>query len=103
MPYTYLFRIPDGKTGKSNGSRWSIWKNPERYGWNIPQGWLSKLSEREGNAQAAWRTDPKKSGKSGAMGDIGTHAAHLAEYITGLKITKICADLNIMVEGQGTG
>jgi predicted dehydrogenase len=65
-----------------------------------PQGWLSKLSEREGNAQAAWRTDPKKSGKSGSMGDIGTHAAHLAEYISGLKITKLCADLNTMVEGR---
>ncbi len=65
-----------------------------------PQGWLSKLSEREGNAQAAWRTDPKKSGKSGCMGDIGTHAAHLAEYISGLKITQICADLNILVEGR---
>ncbi len=65
-----------------------------------PQGWLSKLSEREGNAQAAWRTDPKKSGKSGCMGDIGTHAAQLAEYITGLKITQICADLNIMVAGR---
>jgi predicted dehydrogenase len=65
-----------------------------------PQGWLSKLSEREGNAQAAWRTDPKKSGKSGCMGDIGTHAAHLAEYISGLKITQLCADLNIMVEGR---
>ncbi len=65
-----------------------------------PQGWLSKLSEREGNAQAAWRTDPKKSGKSGAMGDIGTHAAHLAEYVTGQKITHLCADLNVMVEGR---
>lgn len=65
-----------------------------------PQGWLSKLSEREGNAQAAWRTDPKKSGKSGCMGDIGTHAAHLSEYITGAKITHLCADLNIMVEGR---
>ena len=64
------------------------------------QGWLSKLSEREGNAQAAWRTDPKKSGKAGAMGDIGTHAAHLAEYISGLKITKLCADLNVVVEGR---
>ncbi len=64
------------------------------------QGWLSRLSEREGNAQASWRTDPKKSGKAGAMGDIGTHAAHLAEYISGLKITKLCADLNIMVEGR---
>ena len=65
-----------------------------------PQGWLSRLSEREGNAQAAWRTDPKRSGKSGSMGDIGTHAAHLAEYISGLKISKICADLNTVVEGR---
>ena len=65
-----------------------------------PQGWLSKLSEREGNAQAAWRTDPKRSGKAGAMGDIGTHAWHLAEYITGAKVTKLCADLNVMVQGR---
>lgn len=65
-----------------------------------PQGWLSKLSEREGNAQAAWRTDPKKSGKAGAMGDIGTHAAHLAEYVTGAQITHLCADLNALVEGR---
>ncbi len=64
------------------------------------QGWLSKLSEREGNAQAAWRTDPKRSGKAGGMGDIGTHAAHLAEYISGLKITDLCAQLNIVVEGR---
>lgn len=65
-----------------------------------PQGWLSKMSEREGNAQAAWRTDPKRSGKAGAMGDIGTHAAHLAEFVSGLKITHMCADLNIMVQGR---
>ena len=65
-----------------------------------PQGWLSKLSEREGNAQAAWRTDPTKSGKSGSMGDIGTHAAHLAEYISGAKIAKLCADLNTVVDGR---
>ena len=64
------------------------------------QGWLSKLSEREGNAQAAWRTDPKRSGKAGCIGDIGTHAAHLAEYITSLKITQICASLNTVVEGR---
>ena len=64
------------------------------------QGWLSRLSEREGNAQAAWRTDPSKTGKSGSMGDIGTHAAHLAEYITGLKITELCATLNIVVPGR---
>jgi predicted dehydrogenase len=65
-----------------------------------PQGWLSQLTEREGNAQAAWRTDPKRSGKSGCMGDIGTHAAHLAEYVSGLKITALCAHLSIMVDGR---
>lgn len=64
------------------------------------QGWLSRLSEREGNAQAAWRTDPKKSGKAGAMGDIGTHAFNLAEYITGLQVTELCSDLNIFVAGR---
>lgn len=65
-----------------------------------PQGWLSTLTEREGNAGAAWRTDPKKSGKSGSMGDIGTHAAHLAEYISGLEISELCASLNTVVEGR---
>ncbi len=65
-----------------------------------PQGWLSRLSEREGNVQAAWRTDPSKSGKSASMGDIGTHAAQLAEYISGLQITELCASLNTVVEGR---
>jgi predicted dehydrogenase len=65
-----------------------------------PQGWLSRLSEKEGSKQAEWRTDPLRSGKSGAMGDIGTHAAHLAEYISGLQIKQLCADLSIMVEGR---
>lgn len=65
-----------------------------------PQGWLSRLSEAEGNKQASWRTDPARSGKSGAMGDIGTHAAHLAEYMSGLKITELCADLSTFVDGR---
>jgi len=65
-----------------------------------PQGWLSRLSESEGNKQASWRTDPKRSGKSGAMGDIGTHAAHLAEYISGLRITELSADLTTFVDGR---
>lgn len=65
-----------------------------------PQGWLSAKVEDAGNAQASWRTDPKRSGKAGAMGDIGTHAHHLAEYITGLKTTAVCADLNIFVPGR---
>ena len=65
-----------------------------------PQGWLSRLSEKDGSKQAEWRTDPKRSGKAGAMGDIGTHAAHLAEYISSLKISQLCADLSIMVAGR---
>ncbi|WP_245980464.1 Gfo/Idh/MocA family protein [Flavobacterium aquicola] len=65
-----------------------------------PQGWLSTDFENGGNKQAAWRTDPSKSGISGCMGDIGTHAAHLAEYISGLKITQLCADINTVVDNR---
>jgi len=65
-----------------------------------PQGWLSAKQEDMGNAQASWRTDPKRSGKAGCMGDIGTHAHHLAEYITGLKTVEICAELNRFVPGR---
>jgi predicted dehydrogenase len=65
-----------------------------------PQGWLSTLLEGTGNMQASWRTDPKQSGMGGAIGDIGTHAANLAEYITGSKITDICAMLNAVVKGR---
>jgi predicted dehydrogenase len=65
-----------------------------------PQGWLSTFVEGTDSKQAAWRTDPKRSGIAGAMGDIGTHAENLAEYITGLKIKKMCADLSILVDGR---
>lgn len=65
-----------------------------------PQGWLSNAVEATGQKQASWRTDPKRSGAAGAMGDIGTHAENLAEYITGLKITEMCADLSSFVEGR---
>ncbi|WP_254151509.1 Gfo/Idh/MocA family protein [Chryseosolibacter indicus] len=65
-----------------------------------PQGWLSTFVERSGNKQASWRTDPSKSGAGGAIGDIGTHAANLAEYITGSNITEINAMLNIVVKGR---
>jgi predicted dehydrogenase len=64
-----------------------------------PQGWLSKFIEGS-NTQAAWRTDPKRSGAAGAMGDIGTHAFNMAEYVTGLKTEHLCANLNIAVEGR---
>jgi len=65
-----------------------------------PQGWLSTFLEGTGQAQASWRTDPKKSGKAGSMGDIGTHAFNLAEYITGLEVTHLCSNINIVVEGR---
>jgi predicted dehydrogenase len=65
-----------------------------------PQGWLSTSLEKTNHAQASWRTDPKRSGKAGAMGDIGTHAFNLAEYVSGLQVTKICADVNTVVEGR---
>ena len=65
-----------------------------------PQGWLSTFLEGTGNIQASWRTDPKKSGKAGAMGDIGTHAFNLAEYVTGLEVTHLCSNINTVVEGR---
>jgi len=65
-----------------------------------PQGWLSSKLEDTGNPQASWRTDPKRSGKAGSMGDIGTHAHHLAEYISGLKVTELCAELKVFVPNR---
>jgi predicted dehydrogenase len=65
-----------------------------------PQGWLTTKVEDTGSKQAGWRTDPSKSGIAGAMGDIGTHAENLAEYISGLKITELCADISTFVEGR---
>jgi predicted dehydrogenase len=65
-----------------------------------PQGWLSRRIELEGGNNAGWRTDPKRSGKAGAMGDIGTHAWHLAEYVTGLKVTELCAELKTYAPGR---
>lgn len=65
-----------------------------------PQGWLSTFLEGSSQKQAAWRTDPKRSGIVGAMGDIGTHAENLAEYFTGLKIKELYADLSTFVEGR---
>ena len=81
--------IADGKLGK-------IRKIYVEY----PQGWLSSKLEDTGNQQASWRTDPKRSGKAGCMGDIGTHAHHLAEYMTGLKVTELCAELNVFVPNR---
>lgn len=64
------------------------------------QGWLSTPLEKTGQKQALWRSDPKLSGMGGAIGDIGTHAANLAEYITNSNISEVCAELNSVVKGR---
>ena len=65
-----------------------------------PQGWLATALEKTDQKQAAWRTDPKRSGAAGCMGDIGTHAENLARYVTGLRIAELCADLTTFVPGR---
>tara|TARA_B100000029_G_scaffold101819_1_gene92219 strand:- start:153 stop:1301 length:1149 start_codon:yes stop_codon:yes gene_type:complete len=65
-----------------------------------PQGWLTTNLESTDNKQASWRTDPAKSGKAGSMGDIGTHAANMVEYVTGKKIIKLLSKVNVFVEGR---
>ena len=65
-----------------------------------PQEWLATPIEKEGQKQAAWRTDPKISGKSNCTGDIGSHTENLVAYMTGLKIKSLCARLDKIVEGR---
>ncbi len=65
-----------------------------------PQGWLATRIEASGQKQAAWRTDPKRSGAAGCIGDIGTHAENLAEYVTGLQISELAADITAFVKGR---
>ena len=65
-----------------------------------PQDWLATKLEDSGQKQAAWRTDPARSGAAGSVGDIGTHAFNLAEFVTGQKVEALAADLSSMVEGR---
>lgn len=65
-----------------------------------PQGWLATRVELEKGSNAGWRTDPARAGKGGCMGDIGTHALQLAEYVSGQRCTALCASLNAVVEGR---
>lgn len=64
------------------------------------QGWLSDAIEKSGQKQSLWRTDPQKAGSAGCLGDIGIHASNLAEYITGLKIVSVCADVTTFVPNR---
>jgi predicted dehydrogenase len=65
-----------------------------------PQDWLTTKLEHTGQKQAAWRTDPARSGAGGAIGDIGSHAYNLAGFITGLEAESLCADLATFVAGR---
>lgn len=94
--YTGYPMVKLGKDLIKNGELGEIRKVVVRY----PQGWLSTPLEKTGQMQASWRTDPKQTGAGGALGDIGIHAANLAEYFTGLAITEINGDITSFVEGR---
>jgi len=79
-----------------NQENWRVRKIMVEY----TQGWLAELQETKGNKQASWRADPAKAGASCTMGDIGVHAFNLAEYVTGLQVKRLCADISVMVEGR---
>lgn len=94
--YTGHPMVKQAKAMVANGDLGKIRKVQVQY----LQGWLSTSLEKTGQKQAAWRVDPKRSGIGGALGDIGTHAENLTEYITGLKIDEIAADLGVFGEGR---
>jgi len=94
--YTGYPMVKEAKNIIKSGKLGTIRKVAVEY----PQGWLTTSLENTDNKQASWRTDPSKSGKAGSMGDIGTHAANMVEYITGKKIIKLFAKVNTVVEGR---
>jgi predicted dehydrogenase len=94
--YTGYPMVKQARAMLRNGELGKIRKVVVEY----PQGWLSRKEEDTNYKQAIWRTDPNQSGIAGAMGDIGTHAENLAEYITGLQITEMCADISTFVDGR---
>lgn len=94
--YTGHPLVKQAKAMVANGDLGNIRKIQVQY----LQGWLSTSVEKTGHKQASWRVDPSKSGIGGALGDIGTHAENLVEYITGLKIEELAADLGRFGEGR---
>ena len=94
--YTGYPMVKEAKSLIENGKIGKIRKVSVEY----PQGWLTTNLENTDNKQASWRTDPKKSGKAGSMGDIGTHAANMVEYVTGKKILSLFSKLNTVVKGR---
>ena len=103
--YTGYPMIKQARSMVRNGEIGRIRKVMVEY----PQGWLSEKLEETDQKQAAWRTDPKRAGKSNCFGDIGTHAANMAEYVSGLKIKEVLAELDddanvfLHLEGGASG
>lgn len=93
--YTGYPMVKEAQTLVKNGEIGKVRKVIVEY----IQGWLSEAQDSD-NKQADWRTDPARSGLSGCMGDIGSHAANLVEYVTGKEITHVCAELTAFVEGR---
>jgi predicted dehydrogenase len=94
--YTGYPMVKEGREMIKSGLLGKIRKVVVEY----PQGWLATQLESEDQKQASWRTDPKRAGASCCMGDIGTHAENLLEYMTGLQITELCADISSFVPGR---
>lgn len=94
--YTGYPMVKEGKQFIAEGKLGKVRKVYVEY----PQGWLSNPLEAGNQKQAAWRTDPARSGVAGCIGDIGTHAFNLAEYVSGLSVSQICPDIRTYVEGR---
>jgi predicted dehydrogenase len=98
LTHTYLGypMVVEARTRVTAGEIGSIRRVSVEY----PQGWLSGPLESAGNKQAQWRTDPERAGAGGSVGDIGVHAFNLCEYVTGLRVVELCADLGVAVAGR---
>jgi predicted dehydrogenase len=94
--YTGYPMVKEARELVRNGDLGKILKVVTEY----PQGWLIQPIDAEGQKQAAWRTDPSRTGASSCIGDIGTHAENLGRYITGLQIDELCADFTTFVPGR---
>lgn len=94
--YTGYPMVKEARERVASGALGSLRKVVVEYS----QGWLSTLLEAEGQKQAEWRADPERAGVSSALGDIGSHAHNLAEYVTGLHVTEVYGDLGTVVPGR---
>ena len=94
--YTGYPMVKEARELVRNGDLGKILKVVAEY----PQGWLIQPIDAEGQKQAAWRTDPTRTGASSCIGDIGTHAENLGRYITGLEIEELCADFTTFIPGR---